>query len=208
MKHINKILLTSAIFLSGCQSIPQYEVETKAAALYNQKKYNEAYPLIVKLAQDGVQDAAFTVGNMHEYGLGRPVDYKLAMNWYTKSLTYDALNHMGVFYRDGLGVNKNLEIAYLLFLTAYNNQIVAEKDFPSASENLKEIKKVMSKSQQENALCYTVAYLNNFIESHGKLSANPYSYKTFNPFVQHRNIPFKDTPMLSDVVEPIICPKS
>ena len=53
----------------------------KAMALYDQKKYKEALPILTRLAEQGYTPAQSFLGGMYEKGQGVAQDYTQAMDW-------------------------------------------------------------------------------------------------------------------------------
>ena len=113
-------------------------------------------------------------GLIHHQGLGGvAIDYNKAMDWYLKALNGDALNNLGVMYRDGTGVPGNRKIAYLLFLTVHMQGMGREATISRANRNLrKEIAELADVEKQE-ALCYTLAYFKEYLDSRGKMTGIP-----------------------------------
>ena len=71
------------------------------------------------LAEQGDTVAMISLGVMYHTADGVSVDYETALDWYLRAYEKndgDALNNIGVLFRDGLGLQKNEKIAYLLFL--------------------------------------------------------------------------------------------
>lgn len=73
------------------------------------------------LAEEGNAIAQCDVGWMYQYGKGRKLSYKDALDWYKKSASQGyarAQNIIGVMYRDGIGCEKSLENAVVMFKAA------------------------------------------------------------------------------------------
>ena len=106
---------------------------------------------------------------MHHQGKGMPVDFVKAMDWYLKAYQKngDAMNNIGVMYRDGLGVNKNRKIAYLLFLYIHMEGMGGEETVMRANRNLRHEIAELPSAERHEALCYNLAYLVSYIESKG-----------------------------------------
>lgn len=125
------------------------------------------------MAQKGDAEAMMTLGLMYHQGDGRPQDYVQAMDWYLKAFTKqngDAFNNIGVMYRDGLGVPKNLEIAYALFWTTYWQALGSEATQIRNGHNLDKTAAQMTKPQIEDTLKMTSEYLVAYVENRGKLT--------------------------------------
>ena len=59
------------------------------------------------------------------------------MDWYLKAIDKngDAVNNIGVMYRDGLGVDKNRKVAHALFLTVHLTGMGGESTVMRANRN-------------------------------------------------------------------------
>lgn len=92
----------------------------QAVALEKAGKYQESYAAFTALAETGDTKAMVDLGRFHFSGLGMEKDYTKAMDWWVKAFENDegmAYNNIAVLYRDGLGVEKNIRIAWgLLFI--------------------------------------------------------------------------------------------
>lgn len=91
-------------------------------AYFLNKNYDQAYTWF-KLAADGGQNLAMlTLGNMYGSGTGVKLDVKQAIHWYEKAIALgniDAMNYLGLIYRDGLDKDKTDYIkAFNLFKLA------------------------------------------------------------------------------------------
>lgn len=137
--------------------------------------FQAAYPLWVSLAESGDDKAMVEVGLMHHRGQGVEVNYAVAMDWYLKAYKRngDALNNIGVMYRDGLGVQKNRKISYLLFLLVHMEGIGGEATVMRANRNLRREIAEQPKADLQEAVCYTVHYLVAYVESRGSLTDVP-----------------------------------
>ncbi|EIU7615480.1 sel1 repeat family protein [Vibrio vulnificus] len=152
------VAVLSALILLGCQS---------TGSGVDLGKYH-------KLAEDGDVKAMTTLG-IEYYKSG---SYELAYNWFKKSLKAgdsDALNNLGVMYRDGLYVDRNLEVAYLLFLTTHMTGIGDAGTQSRAANNLKGIFSQLSDSEIQNALCVTPKYIFHYLDEDGNVSEIPKS---------------------------------
>lgn len=137
--------------------------------------YKTAYSIWESLSEQGDNKAAVSAGLMHHQGTGMTVDYVKAMDWYLKAVNYnaDAMNNIGVLYRDGLGIAKNRKIAYLLFLTIHMEGMGNEETVMRANRNLRqEIAELPLKERQE-ALCFSLGYMVAYIESKGAPMKTP-----------------------------------
>ena len=62
------------------------------------------------LAENGQKDLQYAVGYYYENGINTAVDFKQAVEWYEKAAQknhVEALMHLGIFYAQGKGVEKN-----------------------------------------------------------------------------------------------------
>ena len=93
MKYVNFLLLLSIFILtpvySGLQAAPknaQAEAAyAKAKALYDQKKYAEAFPLMEQAAKMGHSDAQMHLGKMYFNGWGVKHSHETAKIWHEKA---------------------------------------------------------------------------------------------------------------------------
>ena len=79
----------------------------------------------------------------------------------------DALVNIAVLYRDGLGVDQNLEMAYAVFLIVHLTSMGSEQTQMRNGRNLTKALMAMSQEQINTALCYSVERVEAFIESRG-----------------------------------------
>jgi len=111
------------------------------------------------------------LGLMYHTGKGAKQDYDKAMDWYLKAYAKrngDALNNMGVMYRDGLGVSTNSKVAYLLFLAVHMEGLGSESTQIRAGRNLSRLAENIPKKGIEEALSYTWDYVEQVVKSRGK----------------------------------------
>lgn len=115
--------LSAAAWAGFDEGLEAYNNEDYAAAL------NEWKPL----ADDGDEDAQYSLGIMYENGLGVKQNESEAATWYRKAAEkghLDALNDLGLLYAKGAGVPKDHEEAVARFRKA------AEKGHLGAMVNL------------------------------------------------------------------------
>lgn len=82
--------------------------------LYDAGKYDEAYPLFLKAAEQGNADGQVNLGWMYEYGKGVAQSNDEAVKWYRKSADQGnayGQSNFGTMYRDGKGVAQNYDEA-------------------------------------------------------------------------------------------------
>lgn len=123
------------------------------------------------LAKKGDVKAMISLGVMHHTGDGVDVDYTKAMDWYLQAYAKnngDALNNIGVLFRDGLGVPKNEKIAYLLFLGVHMQGLGTEATQMRAGRSLGRLAQSLQKEDLHEALSYTWVYVNQVVKSRGK----------------------------------------
>jgi uncharacterized protein len=137
--------------------------------------HQTAYPLWVKLSEQGDHRATIELGLMHHRGIGVPKDGLKAMDWYLKVFQKngDAVNNIGVLFRDGEGVPQNRQIAFLLFLTVHMTGMGNEGTVMRANGNLRREISELPKATREEALCYTLPYVVAYVESRGQLQGVP-----------------------------------
>ncbi|NTV66802.1 MAG: toll/interleukin-1 receptor domain-containing protein [Chlorobaculum sp.] len=82
--------------------------------LYDAGKYDEAYPLFLKAAEQGDANAQCYIGVMYDNGYGVAQNYVEAEKWYRKSAEQGnsaAQFNLGLMYDNGKGVAQNYEEA-------------------------------------------------------------------------------------------------
>jgi len=142
------------------------------------------------LAKKGDVKAMISLGIMHHTGDGVEVDYTKAMDWYLQAYAKkdgDALNNIGVLFRDGLGVPKNEKIAYLLFLGVHMEGLGTEATQMRAGRSLERLMESLKKEDIHEALSYTWAYVDQVVKSRGK-----------NLKVEKDVMPTKERPRIRD----------
>jgi len=154
---------------------PNLDLVKKALSAESAGDYKTTYSIWESLYEKGDYKAAVSAGLMHHQGTGMPVDYVKAMDWYLKAVNYnaDAMNNIGVLYRDGLGIKKNRKIAYLLFLTIHMEGMGDEETVMRANRNLRQEIAELSLEERQESLCYTLAYMAAYVESRGNVQKSP-----------------------------------
>jgi serine/threonine-protein kinase len=99
------------------------EIAQQALALYGQRRYAEASPLLDRACDGGSWESCKDLGNMYRYGDGVALDNSRAAALYTKAC--DAGNgrscaNLGYLYANGSGVAKDDARAAQLYATACN----------------------------------------------------------------------------------------
>lgn len=88
---------------------------------YSMGNYEDAAREFKKCADRGEAQGEYYVGLLYEEGQGVPMDYKLAMDWYTKAANrgdVDAAFALGRMYSQGLGVEQDRARAYAWYSRA------------------------------------------------------------------------------------------
>lgn len=128
-------LLLSAVGASAQTADQLYE---EGKALYDKKKYDQAFPLLMKAAEQGHKKAEYRVGRCYAKGHGVAENDEVAFQWYQKSANQGfakAQYRLGKAYLKGKGVKAD--------------QHVAEQWLRKAVSNPKGGDKVMKKIREE-----------------------------------------------------------
>jgi TPR repeat protein len=89
-----------------------------AQELLNEGEYDRAMGIFQHLSAEGNPQATSDIGFMYEHGLGRPVDYAKARQWYAKAGELDesmGLSNLGEMYERGLGTRIDYAEAMRLY---------------------------------------------------------------------------------------------
>ena len=81
-----------------------------ACTHHNAGRYNQAYPLYRRAAEQGYADAQNMLGDMYRIGRGVRQDYAEALKWFRKAADKghpSAQNCIGEMYWSGQGVRQN-----------------------------------------------------------------------------------------------------
>jgi len=135
--------------------------------------YKMAYKEFLPLAKAGDEKSMITLGLLFHEGKGFEQNYSTAMEWYIKAFRLgngDAYNNIGVMYRDGLGVTKNRQIAYCLFLITHMRSLGTQDTQLRANRNLRRLITELSEDEIKQALCYTEEYVQEYVYSKGKIN--------------------------------------
>jgi TPR repeat protein len=117
---------------------------------------------------------------MYHTGQGVTQDYGKAMDWYLKAFAKqngDAYSNIGVLYRDGLGVETNLPIAYALFYITHMRGLGTDSTQIRAGRNLDKTVALMKQDEINETLKITEKYVIRFVEKRGKLDKNDQALK-------------------------------
>ena len=91
------------------------------------KDYAKALELYKKAANNGIDEANFSLGLMHHYGKGKLVSYQEAYDFYYKSAKNnnpEAQFNLGLMERYGLGRPINMENAFNWFEKSSRQQVL------------------------------------------------------------------------------------
>ncbi len=163
-----RILTALLILLLPLQAVAEVTTEEAVAAM-RAGDYDRAIELFSVLADGGDKRAMNTIGIFYYEGENVEQDYSAAMDWWMRAMPdADALVNIAVLYRDGLGVEQNLEMAYSVFLIVHLSSMGSEQTQWRNGRNLRKALMAMSQEQIDTALCYSVERVEAFIESRGK----------------------------------------
>lgn len=111
-----------------------------AIDFYKRGAFESAAPILERLADAGDPVASFWLGSMWHRGHGKPVNYRTAHHLYRLSAYHgnaDAQNNLGLLYRDGRGVEKNLVVSYAwISLAAGQGSVVAERNLARLEDSM------------------------------------------------------------------------
>jgi len=109
-----------------------------AIDFYKRGAFDSAAPILERLAGSGDPVASFWLGSMWHQGHGKPVNYRTAHHLYRLAAYHgnaDAQNNLGLLYRDGRGVERNLVVSYAwISLAAAQRSAVAERNLERLTE--------------------------------------------------------------------------
>ena len=143
----------------------------EAIQLLNAGDYKNAIIEFSKLADKGDHVAMVALGNMHYRGKGVDLDYQKALDWWMKAYELgnpDAISNIAVLYRDGKGVEKNLMIAYDIFLLIQLKNIGGPEIQIRNNSNIIKTIAQMQQHQIQEALCYSEEYISRYLENKGE----------------------------------------
>lgn len=122
--NLKKSLLI-ALFSFGIAQSALAETDSekfdRAVQLTEQENYYSAFPLYKQLAEQGIAEAQFNLGNMYNNSKGVAQDYKQAIYWYTKAAGQgiaDAQFNLGYVYYNGKGVDQDYKQAIYWYTKA------------------------------------------------------------------------------------------
>ena len=101
------ILLFVSLFVAiVCMAQSADKLYEEGKRLYDEKKYEQAFPLLKKAAEKGHRKAQYRVGRCYDKGNGVEEDNKTAFTWYEKAAKQDhakAQYQLARYYMKGKG---------------------------------------------------------------------------------------------------------
>lgn len=183
-------LILCMLFMIPAVAADRNKTIESAMAADRAGKYEKALKLYRKAAEAGDFTAMTTVGVRYYTGQGAKQDFCAAYDWFNKAWERDAdaLHNMGVMFRDGQCVKQNRKIAYLTFLIIHMEGLGVEQTQMRANRNMRREVAEIPQGEMHEALCYTLSYYRQVIESRGE---------NMHVLVEHmpseKNPRFKDT---------------
>lgn len=120
-----------------------------AVQFIQERKFEDALPILQKLAAEGDLDAQNNLGAMYEHGHGIAIDLKKAAYWYLESAkkgSFVAQHNIGVAYFSGRGVKKDEEEGLAWIFMAASGGIAESNNVAML------MKKKMEKQQIDKSL--------------------------------------------------------
>lgn len=124
----------------------------------------------VDAATGGNARAMAVLGLIYHQGEGVPRDLLTAHDWYMKAAArgdVDALNNLGVLYRDGFAGRQNRKIAYVIFLAAWRSGEGSAATQTRAQRNAERLSAELSAAEINEGLSYTWPYVRQVVRSQG-----------------------------------------
>ena len=94
------------------------------------QNYVSARQYYLKAISNKIPETYLNLGFLYHYGLGIPVDDNKAFDYFDKAANKgiaQAQYHLGIHYRDGRAVNKNITVADYWFNKANANGLFSDK---------------------------------------------------------------------------------
>src|SRR5450830_1197872 len=116
-----------------CSSLAQADALEDGVAAYNRGNYLQAIKLYRPIAENGLAEAQYNLGQIYSEGKGVPQDYQEAVKWYRLAATRGFLlaqYNLGGMYREGKGVTQNYQEAAKWY------RLAATQGFAKAQFNL------------------------------------------------------------------------
>jgi tetratricopeptide (TPR) repeat protein len=164
------LLLLSALFTTALAAADETHIVELAIQADKAGKHEKALKLYKKAAEAGDYRAMTAVGLKYYAGEGTKQDYCAAYEWFNRAWERDAdaLNNIGVMFRDGQCVKQNRKIAYLTFLIIHMEGLGAEQTQMRANRNMRREVAEIPQNDVHEALCYTFSYYRQAIGSRGE----------------------------------------
>jgi TPR repeat protein len=96
----------------------------ESLASISRGRYEDAVPVVMQLARDGVVEAQVTLGNLYAEGHGVPKDREQALGWHRKAAAYykqkaasgdvQAQYQLGLLYLDGVAFDRDEALAWIV----------------------------------------------------------------------------------------------
>ena len=123
--------------------------------------YAAAFREWAPVAEQGIPEAQFNLGQLYYRGLGVPKDYTQASNWYglagQQGFT-SGLNNLGVMFKKGEGFPQNYIQAYILY------NVAASLGSTEGAQNRDAIQALMTPNQISEAQSGTREMYNKFFQ--------------------------------------------
>ena len=108
MKKMKRILLSLVMLVVALAAVAQSadKLYDEGKKLYDEKKYEQAFPLLMKAAEKGLRNAQYRVGRCYDKGHGVEEDNKTAFIWYEKAAKQEhakAQYQLARYYLKGKG---------------------------------------------------------------------------------------------------------
>lgn len=105
---MKRILLSLMMVVAAIASLAQSadKLYDEGKKLYDEKKYEQAFPLLMKAAEKGLRKAQYRVGRCYDKGHGVEEDNKQAFVWYEKAAKQEhakAQYQLARYYLKGKG---------------------------------------------------------------------------------------------------------
>ncbi len=118
MQWFFPLLLLALTCVAGAQSVVAAGSLEEAEFAYDRGEYTKAARLFSPLAEEGVAEAQFYLGLMHEKGRGVRQDYTTALGWFHKAAAQGYVgpqSNLGLIYERGRGVRKDVVRAFMWY---------------------------------------------------------------------------------------------
>jgi uncharacterized protein len=155
---MNKLLLIIVLAVI-CSSVARADGYDDGAKAYKKRDYVTALTLFFPLADQGHAAAQFSLGVMHENGIGVIKDFKKSVDWYRMSAEQgyvQAQFNLALMYEGGKWVKQDYVLAHMWYNLAANSgdksgannrDIVASKMTPT---QIAEAQKMAKECEKKN----------------------------------------------------------